>query len=281
MQNTPPRIPIAEKGISPEMFDAYLKDFVTTTLTSKEVKQVGTVNGVEYKLTIRLTRWTGRTTPEQIVVLSRLFWEIYPKMYDRFGAAGESPTEITLDIENKGYGIAWNMDKLVHLHDGWLEKCPEDYDCITHELAHAIQNGWDGATLEYEDYIERFADACRYLYAFRGGEYNDKDWQMQTLDGEPTREDSVRFLVWFDYFYSTGDNDLLLNYFKVCRSEKYSTENWKEAWTEIFRGSALEDRDIDDIYAEYTASEFAGLSTRVENGISPLLAKYDVRRYTK
>lgn len=56
MQNTPPRIPIAEKGISPEMFDAYLKDFVTTTLTSKEVKQVGTVNGVEYKLTIRLTR---------------------------------------------------------------------------------------------------------------------------------------------------------------------------------------------------------------------------------
>ena len=67
----------------------------------------------------------------------------------------------------------------------------------------------------------------------------------------------------------------------VCRSEKYPTENWKEAWAEIFKGSALEGRDIDDIYAEYTASEFAGLSTRVENGISPLLAKYDVRRYTK
>jgi hypothetical protein len=281
MDNTTPRTPISEKGISAEMFDAYLGDFVTTKLTSKEVKQVGKVNGIEYKLMIRLTRWTGRTTPAQIVVLSRLFWANYPKMYERFGAAGESPTEITLDIENKGYGIAWNMGKLVHLHDGWLEKCPEDYDCITHELAHAIQNGWDGETLEYDSFIERFADACRFLYAFNNGEFNDKDWQMQVLDREPTREDSVRFLVWFDYFYSTEDNDLLLNYFKVCRGEKYPKAQWKEAWAEIFKGSALEGRDVDDIYAEYAASEFAGLSTKAADGISPLLAKYDVRRNTK
>lgn len=276
-----PRIHIEEKGISREMFDAYLGDFVNTSLTYKEVRQTGIVNGIEYQLTIRLTRWTGRTTPEQIVVLSRLFWSNYPKMYERFGEAGESPTKITLDIENKGYGIAWNMGKLVHLHDGWLEQWPEDYDCITHELAHAIQNGWNGDSLEYDSFIERFADACRYLYAFNNGQYNDKDWQMQVLANEPTREDSVRFLVWFDYFYSTEDNDLLLNYFKVCRSEKYLKDNWKEAWAEIFRGSALDGRDIDDIYAEFAASEFAGLSTRVENGTSPLLEKYDVRRYTK
>ncbi len=273
-----PFISIAERGISEEIFDAYLKDFVTTTLTEKEIKQVGSVDGVEYRLTIRLTRWTGRTTPEQIVVLSRLFWSSYPKMYKRFGAAGESPTKIILDIENRGYGIAWNSGKLVHLHDGWLEQCPEDYDCITHELAHAIQNGWDGGSLEYDSFIERFADACRYLYAFAGGEFNDKNWRMQTIRREPTREDSVRFLVWFDYFYSTEDNDLLLNYFKVCRSEEYPQDNWKEAWAEIFKGSALEGRDIDDIYAEYAASEFATLSTKTENGTSPLLSKYDVRR---
>ena len=281
MKNTTPSINIAEKGISVEMFDAYLKDFVTTKLTTREVKQVGTVDGTTYKLTIRLTRWTGRTTPEQIVILARLFWANYPKMYKRFGAAGESPTEITLDIENKGYGIAWNMGKLVHLHDGWLEKCPEDYDCITHELAHAIQNGWDGDTLEYSSYIERFADASRYLYAFNNGEYNDGHWQMQVLDREPRREDSVRFLVWFDYFYSTEDNDLLLKYFTVCRSQKYPTASWKEAWAEIFKGSALEGRDIDDIYEEYTKTEFATLSTKVENGTSPLLSKYDVRRCAK
>ena len=281
MQNIHHRIPITEKGISPELFDAVPGKFVTTRLTTKEVKQVGTVNGIEYKLTIRLTRWAGRTTPAQIVVLSGLFWESYPRMYERFGAAGKSPTQITLDIENKGYGIAWNAGNLVHLHDGWLEQYPEDYDCITHELAHAIQNGWDGETLEYEDYIERFADACRFLYAFRNGEYNDRNWEMQTIADEPTREDSVRFLVWFDYFYSTEDNDLLLNYFRVCHDETYHTANWKEAWADIFRGSALEGRDIDDIYAEYAASEFAVLSTCTGNGPSPLLSKYDVRRHTK
>ncbi|MBQ9996146.1 MAG: hypothetical protein IJP32_07235, partial [Clostridia bacterium] len=94
MQNISHRIPIAEKGISPELFDVFPGNFVTTSLTTKEVKQVGTVNGIEYKLTLRLTRWAGRTAPSQIVVLSRLFWANYPRMYERFGAAGESPTQI-------------------------------------------------------------------------------------------------------------------------------------------------------------------------------------------
>lgn len=281
MENTTPCINISEKGISGEMFDAYLGDFVTTTITNNEVKQIGTVDGVEYQLIIRLTRWTGRTKPEQIVVLSRLFWANYPKMYNRFGEAGQSPTKIILDIENKGYGIAWNSGNLVHLHDGWLEKCPEDFDCVTHELAHAIQNGWDGKSLEFDSFIERFADACRYLYAFNNGEFNDKGWHMQTIKGEPTRADSVRFLVWFDYFYSTATNDLLLNYFKVCRSEKYPQDSWKDAWAEIFKGSKLEGRDIDDIYREYAESEFATLFTGTKNGPSPLLEKYDVRRNTQ
>lgn len=277
--NTPaPILPIAERGIVKEDFDAVLAPEITTALTENEVKQKGTIGGIEYKFTIRLTRWTGRTTPAQILILSRLFWQVYPKMYSRFGAAGKSPTAITLDIENRGYGIAWNAGRLVHLHDGWLERCPEDFDCITHELAHAIQNGWNGQTLEFDGFIERFADACRYLYAFNDGEYNDKGWQMQTVESEPTREDSVRFLVWFDYFYSTKENDLLLNYFRVCHDEKVPKERWSEAWAEIFKGSALEGREIDDIFAEYAASEFALLETGKKEGISPLLSVFDVRK---
>ena len=202
-------------------------------------------------------------------------------MYRRFGLAGQSPTKITLDIENRGYGIAWCAGNLVHLHDGWLEKCPEDYDCITHELAHAIQNGWDGEKLEYDSFIERFADACRYLYAFEDGRYNDLHWRMQTVSGEPTRADSVRFLVYLDYFYSTEENDLLLKYFKVCRQGKFPSAEWSKAWKEIFEGSALEGREIDDVFSDYLQSEFATLSTRTQKGSSPLLSKYDVRRFTR
>ena len=56
---------------------------------------------------------------------------------------------------------------------------------------------------------------------------------------------------------------------------------WKEAWAEIFKGSALEGRDIEDVWNEYKQSEFASLSTHAENGTSPLLEKYDVRGRVK
>lgn len=272
---------LLKRGFSVAAFDEYLGDFVKTAISEDNIVQTGKVNETPFKLTIRLRYWAGKTKPEQIVILSRLFWQCYPKMYKRFGKAGESPTKITLNIEDRGYGIAWNMGSLVHLHDGWLQQCPTDYDCITHELAHAIQNGWDGNRLEYSDYIERYADACRYLYAFNNGEYNDHHWQLQTVSREKTRQDAARFPVWFDYQYSTPDCDLLLQYFTVCRSEKYPTNMWKEAWQEIFKGSALEGRDIEDVWKEYEKSEFASLSTKVsENGTSPLLEKFDVRRYT-
>lgn len=272
---------IAARGICKELFDEPLGSFVLTTIKEDEILQQGTVKGVSYRLTIRLVRWTGRTTPQQIAMLSRLFFEVYPKMHERFGKAGESPTDITLDIENRGYGIAWNAGSLVHLHDGWLEKCPEDFDCITHELAHAIQNGWAGETLEYDSYIERFADACRYLYAFEDGKYNDVHWQLQTIEEEATRKDSVRFLVWLDHFYSTRENDLLLNYFKVCRGGKYPAADWKRAWDEIFCGSALAGCDIDDVFMQYANSPFARLSTKKEGGTSPMLAAHDLRKSTR
>ena len=269
---------ILKQGFTTAAFDEYLGDFVTTSISEDNIVQTGSVEGTAFKLTIRLRRWAGKTTPAQIVTLSRLFWQCYPRMYRRFGKAGESPTKISLNIEDRGYEIAWQMNNLIHLHDGWLQRYPDDFDCITHELAHAIQNGWEGNRLEYDDYIERFADVCRYIYAFENGKYNDPQWELQPVEVEDHRKDSNRFPVWFDYQYSTPDCDLLLKYFTVCRSEKYPKHMWKEAWTEIFKGSALEGRDIEDVWKEYAASEFAALSTGTgENGTSPLLEKYDVR----
>lgn len=271
---------LLKQGFSVAAFDEYLGDFVKTAISEDNIVQTGKVNETPFKLTIRLRRWAGKTSPEQIVILSRLFWQCYPKMYRRFGKAGKSPTSITLNIEDRGYEIAWQMNNLIHLHDGWLQRYPDDFDCITHELAHAIQNGWEGNRLEYDDYIERFADVCRYLYAFENGKYNDPQWELQTAEVENKRKDSNRFPVWFDYQYSTPECDLLLQYFTVCRSEKYPKAEWKEAWQEIFKGSALEGRDIEDVWKEYEKSEFAALSTHAENGTSPLLEKFDVRRYT-
>lgn len=269
-------------GLDSAAFDAHLGDFVETTTANASIKQVGTVNGVEFSFTIGLNLWDGKTKANQIVTISRLFWEVYPRMYARFGSYGESPTKVTLNIENTGYGIASASGNKVHIHDMWLNSNPNDYDCLTHEFAHVIQNGWDGQTLEYSDYIERFADACRYLYAFQNGKYNDGGWELNTISGESTREKSVRFLVWLDYYYSTDEIDVLARYFDVCRNGNYPTSKWATAWAEILRGTKLEGRDIDSIFNEYANSEFAKISSKGVAGNSPLIRKHkDLRSRLK
>ena len=86
----------------------------------KTVNLKATVNGTAFSLNINLSGAAGKTKPSQIVTCARLFWYCYPQMYARFGAVGNSPTTVTLDIENMGYGIASAGGNRVHIHDQWL-----------------------------------------------------------------------------------------------------------------------------------------------------------------
>lgn len=115
---------------------------VEVAVNGDKVLQKGKVNGQDYALTLDLSKWEQHTTQEQLVELLRLFWQCYPRMWARFADISDAPTEMTLAVENEGYEVAEAGGNHVHIHDQWLEKCPEDYDCITHELAHIIQNGW-------------------------------------------------------------------------------------------------------------------------------------------
>ena len=147
---------------------------VSTQIGENDVVQKGVAGDREYCLTLNLEKWEGYTSPEQLGVLTNLFWEVYPKMYERFGVVSDAPVDVTIAVEAEGYEIAWAMGSWIHLRDEWLWNHPEDFDCITHELAHVIQNGWDENYLEYGAYIERFADYCRFVYAYDNGRYNDR-----------------------------------------------------------------------------------------------------------
>ena len=251
---------------------------ITTAIKGSEIFQAGTVNSTPFTLTIQLDKWVGKTSIAQIVTAAKLFWQCYPKMHLRFGQKGESALDVRLRIEDEGYEIAWAAGNLVHLHDGWLQSHPDDFDCLTHEFAHVIQNGWDGDTLEYSDYIERYADCCRYLYAYENGKYNDGHWQLQTIRHERDRKSSVRFLVWLDHFYSTPEKDLLLCYFDVCRNADIPTNNWDKAWEIILADTALAGQSIDTVFDTYAASEFASLSSLRRGAESELLTKYNLRK---
>jgi len=268
-------------GMSQSKFDSYLGEFVETTVKKNSVKQVGTVNGQKYTLTIDLSGWAQKTSVNQIVTCSRLFWECYPRMYERFGEAGGSATDITFAIEDFGYEVASASPTRVHLHDEWLANHPNDYDCLTHEYGHVVQNAWKRGYLEYDNDIELFAEYCRYVYAFKDGMYNDSNWTLPTATSEPEREKSKRFLVWLDYTYSTEDNDVLLKYFKACKSNKYPTAKWDQAWAEIFKGTDLEGKTITEAFEIYKNSEFAKLSAKRSGTVSALLGKYDIREKVK
>ncbi len=269
-------------GVTPELMD--LSDIgVKTTIGRESVTLRGEFDGVALTLNIRLDLWAGRTSPEQIATCARLFFDCYPRMYERFGERVGAPTSVTLAIENTGYEIASTAGAEVHLHDGWLADHRGDFDCLTHEFAHVIQNGWDGDFCEYSSYIERFADYCRFVYAYRDGYYNDNAWTLQPSSAEGTRESSVRFLVWLDAFHSSGDVDLLLRFFDVIYKKKYPAARWDEAWREIFEGTDLAGMTGEEAFSLYQSSDFALASAKASSrgGVSPLLREYGTRAKLK
>lgn len=272
---------------------------VKTTVELGNIKQVRTVGEIEYTLNIDLKKWDLNTSTEQIWHISNLFWNCYPKMYTRFVSDVKSDKcEITIAIENEGYGVAECGAHRVHIHDHWLKNNPNDYDCITHELGHSLQNrlnaygfwnGWNGYYCEDSDYIENFADYCRYVYAYNGGYYNDEHWdpareKIKEGDTECVNHNSIKFLIWLDYMYSKPEDniDVIVNFSDVCRSKVYGNYNWESAWTKIFAGvPGLEGRTIKSVWDEYLASDFSSTTASVPKGRlggkSPLITKYNVR----
>lgn len=266
-------------GVTPSLLD--LSDIGVKTVFGKElITMTGRFYSTDFKFVLRLNRWAEKTKPEQIAHCARLFFDCYPKMYDRFGKRFGSPVKVTLAIENEGYEIASTGGDQVHIHDQWLKDHKTDYDCLTHEFAHVIQNGWDGEYCQYSGFIERFADYCRYVYAYKDGYYNDPDWVLNTVEGEKELENSVRFLVYLDRFHSTKENDLIVNYFDVIFHKKYPAKQWDKAWAEIFKGSDLEGMTGEQAFAMYKKDAFSTVSAKAarRGGVSPLLKEYNARQ---
>ena len=274
--------PLGDMGLTKDMFDSVLTD-ITTNITDTTVTQSGSVNGYPYTLTIELKNWTGCTSPSQIVTLSRLYWQCYPAMFERFGVISKASRDVTFIVDiNYDDDVAGTQRDVIYLQDKWLGDNPDDYDCMTHELAHVIQNIWNEDYLEYSSYIERFADYCRYVYALDGGKYNDTCWRLQDVFGEDSREASVRFLVWLDYTYSGKDNDLLSKIFTVCYNKEYPADDWDSAWAHILEGSPLEGRSIDDVWDMYAQSDFAVYDSAAEpDSKSQLTVNFDIREKLK
>ena len=266
-------------GINAQLFD-FSSENISTRMSKTAITQTAKINGVTFTIVINLNKWAGNTKPSQIVTCAHLFWYCYPRMYFRFGQAVGASRSVTLAIENEGYGIASTGGSQVHIHDQWLADNKNDYDCLTHEFAHVIQNGWDGNYCEYSGYIERFADYCRFVYAYNDGYYNDIGWTMQSSRSESTLETSVRLLAWLDYNYSTPEIDIIYRWYRACYDKRYRASNWDAAWAEITAGTPVEGMNGQSLLAMFKRdTSFATLSTGTSTlgGVSSFNKTFNAR----
>ncbi|RKM57126.1 hypothetical protein D6853_03665 [Butyrivibrio sp. X503] len=244
------------------------------------------VNGIEFSLTIDLTKWDGRAGTSTIDELEKLFFEAYPAMYDRFGFYSMAPTDVTLVIRDDSelnIAGAAHQTSTILINQNYLAANPQHYDAFTHELAHLIQNGWKSEYIEYDKYKEIFANYCRYIYAYKNGKYNDASWTLNTAKDDKSRENSSRFLVWLDMETSSSDRDIIRDYFEIIIDKKYPSSDWGEAWKYLFKGTKFAGKSIDDVWKKYEESDFGGYPAKVSNigETSELIKKTDARNYIK
>ena len=235
---------------------------------AKIVSMYAKVFGKKFTLNVNMAGSNGNTTPEQVVTCAKLFWYCYPQMYARF-AATTTPTTVTLKFEDFGYEVASASGGEVHIHDQWLKKNPQDFDCLTHEFAHIMQGGWDGNWLptsgEDTYMIERFADYCRYLYAFKRGYYNDMGWTLHTSKSETSYVTGVRFWVWLDNTYSTKEIDIIARMQKEITEKNYPRADWEsggKAWDVIFEGTDALGKTLEELWDMYAADPMSTASTK-------------------
>ncbi|MBO4808748.1 MAG: hypothetical protein J5537_06870 [Lachnospiraceae bacterium] len=266
---------IGNKGIAAELFTGY-DVAVTTSLYDKKVCQSAEVNGRKYLLGIYLEDWEGETTPEQIVEITKLFWQAYPLMYERFGTISGAKTNVGIVIED-GSAAAYQGNDCVFMGDEYLKKNPTDYDSVTYALANLIQRGWDAKYLEYSNFADNFARYCRYVYAYNNGEYNDSIWLLPDVNSENSVATSVRFLVYLDEYFS-DNKDFMQEFFKVCSGRKYAAKDWDQAWAEILKDTELEGKTESEVWEYYKTSPFATASAVPgKNGKSEIEISYFTR----
>jgi len=98
--------------------------------------------------------------------LIELFYNVYPRIYQRFGEGDPNvPMTITFKADKNSEAIAYNAGTLIAVHTGYANDAPYDIGFFAHELGHAVQQYGDKMAYESDSWWTEFmADYIRYRY---------------------------------------------------------------------------------------------------------------------
>lgn len=241
--------------------------------------EVYTEQSGKYKLIFDDAGVTDAAVTERILTIFR---EQYEKMAEKYNPNAPRTVMCTVD---PGYdGVAYASGNKITVSAAWLQKNPNDADCVTHELFHVVQGypTYDPVWL-----VEGLADYARGEF----GLYNDlSHWGFPSFDAGQHYTNSytvtARFLAWCVKYVNP---DLVVRLDSLFRQNRYTPSVWEEMtgatidnlWAEYAADPGL-DRMVGDVDLDgnVTVSDVVALRTAIVDGKSSRLYDIDFDRHT-
>jgi hypothetical protein len=170
----------------------------------------------------------------------RLVEEWYPIIADLLKSDGFTPpAEVKLVFEKDEKGIAGTSGATITIASGWVERHPDDFGMVIHELTHVIQS-----YPHYEDeagwVVEGIADYVRYIRYEPKAELSPIDPKTASYrDGYGT---AARFLAWIEKTY---DKQIVARLNRALRGSKYAPEIFREATS----------KGLDELWGEFVQAK--------------------------
>ena len=162
--------------------------------------------------------WELINRKDYIDDLIELFYNVYPRIYARFGEGDPNvPMTITFKADKNSEAIAYNAGTLIAVQTGYANDAPYDIGFFAHELGHAIQQYGNKMAYESDSWWTEFmADYIRYRYFHWGystkfvrfHNYNDSDiYDWGTKGNGYAKHSHNLFGAYMDTMWPTVKND--------------------------------------------------------------------------
>lgn len=194
-----------------------------------------------YNLTIKNTDFQLNAAVRQRLI--ELYFEIYPRLVNRFNPNAPHSVQLFIDGRNKHplWGLAVHSKIIINAYRlREPSSYPRYYDIFLHELAHVVQQYTTRNLADVQWLGEGLADYIRYRY---GGFNADANWPLPNYSYRHVFNDSykitARFLIWIEYKYQSEVID------QLDRSLRDGTYHQNSTWNQ------LTGKSIEQLWKEY------------------------------
>jgi len=191
-----------------------------------------TITRGEY--TLQFTDESGRLDESIKNKLIDIYFKVYPAMAARFNP--DAAREVKFAVISDPKVIAYCAGRKIVFSVEWFERFPNDTDCATHELMHAVQRY---PSYEFAWVVEGIADYARYKYGVE-----NIGWALPEFDSRQHYTQSYRvtgrFFAWLENHIRP---DFIERIDDLLRRNEFSMESFE----------ALTGKTVDALWEMYAA----------------------------